>query len=267
MSEILADLALATYRTAGSLAAPLVDLALRRRERAGKEDPARRDERRGRASRVRPAGFLVWLHAASVGEMMAAMGLIERLAATGAAVLLTTGTVTSAEIAATRLPAGAFHQYVPVDVAGWVGRFLDHWRPDLAVFVESEIWPATIHALAARGVPQVLVNARISERSARRWKRLDGLPRALFGRLALSLAQSEADGARLFALGAPRVVVTGNLKFDGRPLPVDEVELARLGAAIDGRPTWVAASTHAGEEAITAAAHRRAAERLPGLLT
>ncbi|WP_333822139.1 3-deoxy-D-manno-octulosonic acid transferase [Pinisolibacter sp.] len=266
MSEILADLALRSYRAAGRLAAPLVALALRRRERAGKEDAARRGERRGRASLPRPAGRLVWLHAASVGETMAALGLVERLAATGASVLVTTGTVTSAEVAAARLPAGAFHQYVPADVAAWVDRFLDHWRPDLAVFVESEIWPATILALAMRGTPQVLVNARISERSARRWGSLDGLPRALFGRLALVLAQSEDDAVRLRRLGAPQVTVSGNLKFDGSPLAVDEAELFRLTAAFDGRPTWVAASTHAGEEAVVAAAHPKARDAVPRLL-
>ncbi len=266
MSEILADLALRSYRAAGRLAAPLVDFALRRRERAGKEDTARRGERRGRASLPRPAGRLVWLHAASVGETMAALGLVERLAATGASVLVTTGTVTSAEIAAARLPAGALHQFVPADVAAWVDRFLDHWRPDVAVFVESEIWPATILALARRRIPQILVNARISERSARRWGLFDGLPRALFGRLALVLAQSDEDADRLRRLGAPKVVVTGNLKFDGSPLTVDEAELARLEAAIDGRPTWVAASTHAGEEAIVATAHLTARADVPGLL-
>ena len=267
MSEIFADLALRTYRAAGRLAAPLVDRALRRREAAGKEDPARRDERRGVASLPRPDGRLVWVHAASVGELLSAAALVERLVATGTPVLVTTGTVTSAEIAASRLPAGARHQYVPVDLPAWVERFLDHWRPDLAVFVESEIWPATIHALAARGIPQVLVNARISERSARRWSRLDGLPRALFGRLALALAQSDGDGERLRRLGAPAVAVTGNLKFDGRPLAVDATELDRLTAAIAGRPTWVAASTHPGEEAVAASVHRMLRARVPGLLT
>lgn len=267
MSEILAGLVLATYRSAGRLASPLVDLFLAARRRAGKEDPARRGERRGVASLPRPDGRLVWVHAASVGETLAVLGLVERLAATGAGVLVTTGTVTSAEIAATRLPAGARHQYVPVDVGAWVGRFLDHWRPDLAIFVESEIWPATIHALATRSIPQVVVNARVSARSARRWRLLDGLPDALFGRLALALAQTPGDAERLADLGVARVAVTGNLKFDGRPLGVDAAELARLGAAIAGRPTWVAASTHAGEEALVAAAHRRLRTDLPGLLT
>ena len=267
MSEVLADLALALYRSAGRLASPLADLALRLRERTGKEDPARRRERRGVPSRPRPAGRLVWVHAASVGETLAVIDLVERLVASGTPVLVTSGTVTSAAIAAERLPAGALHQYVPVDVAPWVERFLDHWRPDLAVFVESEIWPATIRALDRRGIPRVLVNARVSERSARRWHRLDGLPHALFGGFALALAQSDADAERLAGLGVSRVLATGNLKFDRPPLPVDEAELARLGTTLGARPVWVAASTHDGEEAIAATVHARLRSRLAGLLT
>lgn len=267
MSDAFAGLALAVYRGAGWLALPVVDLVLKARERAGKEDPARRGERRGRPGLARPEGRLVWVHAASVGETLAVMGLVERLAARGEAVLLTTGTVTSAAVAAARLPRGARHQYVPVDLAPWIGRFLDHWRPDLAIFVESEIWPATIRALADRSIPQVVVNARVSERSTRRWRRLDGLSQALFGRIALALAQSDGDAARLGSLGVARVEAVGNLKLDGRPLGADGGELARITAAIGDRPAWVAASTHAGEELIVAAAHDRLKRRIPGFLT
>lgn len=266
MSDVAA-LVLAAYRGAGWLARPALHLLLALRTRAGKEDPARRDERHGRAALARPSGALVWVHAASVGETLAVLPLIERIAAGGVAVLLTTGTVTSAAIAATRLPAGALHQFVPLDIAPWVGRFLDHWRPSLAICVESEIWPATILELDRRAIPQVLVNGRISERSARRWALLDGVPRALFGRLALVLAQTAADGDRLRGLGAGAVVVTGNLKFDGEPLAADAAELARLQNAVAGRPAWVAASTHPGEEEIAAAAHRALAATVPGLVT
>lgn len=267
MTEHLAEWALAAYRGLGPVLAPGLDLLLAARTRAGKEDPARRGERRGRPDLARPDGRLVWVHAASVGETISMLGLIERLIAGGSVVLLTTGTVTSAAVAATRLPAGAIHQYVPLDVAPWVGRFLDHWRPTVAVFVESEIWPATVLELERRAIPQILVNARVSERSARRWGRVGGLARALFGRLALALAQTEGDGERLRALGARRVAVIGNIKFDGRALGADPAELARLTEAIAGRPTWLAASTHPGEEVIAAAVHAELAPTLPGLLT
>ncbi len=267
MRDTLAETALATYRHAGRLLIPALWGMLAIRTRAGKEDPTRRGERLGRAGMTRPEGRLVWVHAASVGETLSVLALIDRLIARGATVLLTTGTVTSAGIAAGRLPPGALHQYVPLDVATYIGRFLDHWRPDLAIFVESEIWPATIAELARRKVAQVLVNARISARSARRWGRFGGIPRALFGRLTLALAQSPGDGERLVALGAREVTVTGNLKFDGAPLSADAAELARLEQAIGGRPTWLAASTHPGEEAIAAEVHLALRDRVPGLLT
>lgn len=267
MSEALARAALFVYRQAGRLLTPALAVMLALRTRAGKEDPNRRDERLGRAPLARPDGPLVWVHAASVGETISVLALVDRLIAGGDTVLLTTGTVTSAGIAAERLPAGALHQYVPLDVLPYVRRFLDHWRPRLAIFVESEIWPTTLGELARRAVPQVLVNARISGRSAGRWSRVGGLARAIFGRLTLALAQSVADGERLAALGAAHVVVTGNLKFDGLPLTADEAELARLRAAIGDRPSWLAASTHAGEEAIAGEVHRALHSRLPELLT
>ena len=267
MSEPFGEIALALYRGIGRLASPAVRLLLAARTRAGKEDPARRDERLGRPLRPRPAGPLVWIHAASVGETVSTLPLIGRLVAADVAVLVTTGTVTSARIAADRLPAGAFHQYVPVDLAPCVDRFLAHWRPGAALFVESEIWPTTIDRTRRAGIPLVLVNARMSRRSFARWSRLGGLPRALFGRFTAALAQAAGDGERLAALGVPGVSVTGNLKFDGLPLTCDAAEAERLARAIGDRPSWVAASTHPGEEEVATLAHRAARASLPGLLT
>ncbi|MCE1234862.1 MAG: 3-deoxy-D-manno-octulosonic acid transferase [Hyphomicrobiales bacterium] len=267
MAERIGDAALALYRTVGRLLAPALPLMLAVRTRAGKEDPTRRHERLGRPRRRRPEGPLVWVHGASVGETISVLPLIERIVADGVGVLVTSGTVTSARIAADRLPAGAFHQFAPLDVAGFIDGFLDHWRPSAAIFVESEIWPTTIERTHRRGIPLVLVNARMSERSFARWRRLGALPRALFRRFSLALAQAEGDGGRLAALGVERVEITGNLKFDGLPLGGDPVEGERLARAIGGRPTWIAASTHPGEEAVAIDVHTRARERLPGLLT
>jgi 3-deoxy-D-manno-octulosonic-acid transferase len=267
MGDVLGELALAVWRGVGRVLAPGLSIVLERRTRRGKEDPARRHERLGRPRLPRPDGPLVWVHAASVGETNSVLALIERLTAAGFAVLLTTGTVTSARIAAERLPAGAFHQYVPLDVAPFLDRFLDHWRPGLALFVESEIWPTTIDRVSRRAVPLVLVNARMSEGSFARWRRLDGLPRALFGRFTAALAQAPADGERLAALGVGAVAVTGNLKFDGAPLGHDPQALAALRRAIGERRTWLAASTHPGEEAVAIEAHRAARAHMPDLLT
>jgi 3-deoxy-D-manno-octulosonic-acid transferase len=194
------------------------------------------------------------MHAASVGETVAVLPLIERLAE-WAAILLTTGTVTSAQIAAGRLPPGALHQFVPIDTPNAVARFLDHWRPDLALFVESELWPGAMDALHRRGVPLLLVNARLSERSFVRWRRLGPLARALTGCLAGAAAQSLSDAERFRALGAENVGVCGNLKFDVPPPPADPAGIERLRAAIGGRPVLLAASTHPGEEEAVLAAH------------
>lgn len=267
MTDPLARAALAFYRGAGLVLSPAIALLLASRTRVGKELRDRRPERLGRADLARPAGPLVWIHAASVGETVSVLGLVERIAGTGAHVLLTTGTVTSAKVAAGRLPPRTIHQFAPIDVAPVVRRFLDHWSPDLAVTVESEIWPATIVEVAARSIPQVVVNARLSARSARRWQRLGGLARAIFGRLALVLAQSQADGERLRAVGAGPVVVVGNLKFDVAPPEAPEPDLAEVVAEIGERPIWLAASTHPGEEEVAAECHVALAQRFPGLLT
>ena len=267
MPEFLGRAAIAAYTACGRLARPALAVLLALRTRAGKEDPARQNERLGHPRRRRPEGPLVWVHAASVGETIAALPMIERLCADGFVTLVTSGTVTSARIAADRLPERAIHQFVPLDVAAGVDRFLDHWRPGVALFVESEIWPATVSRLARRGTPLVLVNARLSERSFARWTKVPGVARALFGRIGWALAQGEGDGRRLAALGVPQVEVTGNLKFDGAALGHDPAELKRIEWAIGGRPTFLAASTHPGEEAMVAKAHRLARERMPRLLT
>lgn len=255
------------WRLAGRLLAPLAPRYLARRVRRGKEDAARVSEKTGAASAPRPEGPLVWVHAASVGEVMAAAPLVERLAASGFGVLVTTVTVAGAGFAAGRLPAHAVHQYAPLDLASFIGRFLDHWWPDAALFVESELWPVTLDALARRGVPTVVVNARMSPRSFRGWRRAGRLARPMFARLTLVLAQSQADAERFAALGTPRVEVTGNLKFDAAPLIADADALAAFESPIAGRPVWLAASTHPGEEKIVAGVHAELARDWPDLLT
>ncbi len=253
------------YTGATSLAAPALRRMLRRRALRGKEIPERLAEREGIASLSRPVGHLVWVHAASVGETMSALPLISLLAAKGP-VLLTTGTVTSARLAAARLPEGAWHQFVPLDVPGWVARFLDHWRPDAAVFLESEIWPNLLAACDERRIPRFLINGRLSAASTRNWRRAPGAAGRLLGGFAAIHAQSAGDAAHFRALGAARVLEWGNLKFFAVPLPYDEAALAALRAAIPG-PLWLAASTHQGEEELVFAAHQALLVAFPGLVT
>ena len=264
-----AGLALKTYRTLTRALAPIAPTVLKHRSRRGKEDLARQPERLGVADRPRPAGPLAWLHAASVGELNAVLPLIDRLttARPDLNCLVTTGTVTSANVAAARLPRHALHQYAPIDTPQAAERFLSHWQPDLAIFTESEIWPNLVLATAQRGIPMTLVNARMSERSGRRWKKRRRVAAQLFGHFQLVLAQNKRLARQFSLFGAPRSIAAGNLKVDAPAPPVDAKELARLRQLIGARPVFVAASTHDGEERIVAEAHRKIAQRLPGVLT
>jgi 3-deoxy-D-manno-octulosonic-acid transferase len=146
-------------------------------------------------------------------------------------------------------------------------RFLAHWRPDVALIAESELWPNFIVEAAKAGTPILLVNARLSERSFRRWSRLRGFIGALLARVDLCLAQSEGDGERLAELGAPNVRVMGNLKYDALPPPADRQALASLSGRLSGRQVWIAASTHEGEEILVGEAHRILQRTFPDLLT
>jgi len=253
------------YGAAGWLAAPALRRMLARRAGRGKEIAARLPERYGITALPRPAGRLVWVHAASVGETMSVLPVIDALAAE-CEVLLTTGTVTSANLAAARLPPQARHQFVPLDVPAWVAAFLDHWRPDCAVFVESEIWPAMLRGLDARGIPRLLVNASMSERSARRWRYVSRLEDTLIFGFRYVHVQTARDAERFKSLGAAGILDWGNLKYAAPPLPADAGALADLRAAIPG-PVWLAASTHEGEEAIIIAAHERMKADVPDLVT
>jgi 3-deoxy-D-manno-octulosonic-acid transferase len=258
---------LRVYQRLSSAMLPLAPALIKRRLQQGKEDPARIGERRGMSKDVRPHGPLVWIHGASVGEVLAAVGLIEKLRALNIRILLTSGTVTSAAIVAKRFPADIIHQYVPYDSPRYVARFLDHWRPSLALFIESDLWPNLILASAARRLPMVLINGRMSQRSFPRWRRMAGTISALLGRFDVCLAQSQLDAERFTALGSRNVVTTGNLKLDVTAPAADPAKLERLMSVTRGRPVIVAASTHPGEEEILIEAHRTLASFFPSLLT
>ncbi|MCA3740680.1 MAG: 3-deoxy-D-manno-octulosonic acid transferase [Phenylobacterium sp.] len=248
-------LPLALYGLATGLAEPLAPLILKRRAKAGREDPLRLGERLGRAGAPRPPGPLVWLHGVSVGETVSLLALVEGLRARrpDLGLLVTSGTRTSAELLARRLPAGVRHQYVPVDTPGAVRRFLDHWRPDLGVFAESELWPNLILTARRRGTRLVLASARITEGTARTWRRAPASARRLLSAFDLILPQDRATADRLRGLGADcgREL---NLKRAGAPLIFDPAELARLQGLAAGRPVALAASTHPGEDALIAEA-------------
>src|SRR5712672_2321536 len=255
------------YRKLSAAVVPLAPALIKRRLKQGKEDPARIGERRGISGDIRPQGPLVWIHGASVGEVLAAAALIEKLRALNIRILLTSGTVTSAAIVAKRFPADIIHQYVPYDSPRYVARFLDHWRPSLALFIESDLWPNLILSSAARRLPMVLINGRMSQRSFPRWRRVAGTISALLGTFDICLAQSQTDAERFAVLGCRNVVTTGNLKLDLPAPPADPAKLDRLIAVTRGRPIIVAASTHPGEEEILIEAHKTLVGFFPGLLS
>ena len=263
-------LLLRLYLAGSRRAAGVMRRVLDRRRAEGKEDAGRLGERMGEASSARPEGQLVWFHAASVGEAASLLEMLRRLVQARPSVrcLVTTGTVTSAQFLADRLPENCQHQFVPMDVLPWVKRFLDHWRPDLAVWTESELWPATLTETRSRGIPMLLINARISTRSFRRWRMMPRLAAALLDRFDRILAQDALAGEQLTALGADpeRLSVEGTLKEGAAPLPYDEAERVRIARAFSGRPVWLAASTHPGEDEMVLAAHVRARRGLPMLV-
>jgi 3-deoxy-D-manno-octulosonic-acid transferase len=260
---------LALYRGIGWGLKPLLPVFLGRRLKRGKEHPHRWRERLGVPGLPRPNGPLVWLHGASVGESLALLPLVTALRAArpDLVLLVTTGTVTSAALMGERLPSGALHQFIPIDAPWAVDRFLAHWRPDLVLWTESDLWPTILTQLKAHGTPAMLLNGRLSDRSFQRWQRAKPIIRHLLGCFSDVLARGEEDAARFRALGAVRVQAVGNLKLAAEPLPVDAAALAEARAQLGDRPVIAAASTHPGEEGLIADAHRALLADFPDLLT
>jgi 3-deoxy-D-manno-octulosonic-acid transferase len=255
--------ALIVYRLLTRLLEPLAPRLLDARAKQGKEDPVRVDERLGLTTVARPAGDLVWLHGVSVGETLSLLPVVERIRRQrpDLAILVTSGTLTSAQLLAQRLPAGVIHQFAPVDAPGAVAAFLEHWQPSLAVFVESELWPNLILEARRRGVKLVLASARITERTVEGWRRFPSAVRQILSAFDRILPQDETSAARLHSLGA-RIDGHVNLKLSGEAPPHDAAAFTRLSAAIGDRPVVVAASTHDGEEIAIVRALDKLADRL-----
>lgn len=239
------------------------------RARKGKEDPDRKDERFGKAGQPRNRGRYGWIHAASVGESVSILPMARRLLEFDGVdnLIVTTGTVTSAAVMENRLPAGAVHQFFPLDSPNFVQNFLDNWRPEFAIFTESELWPNMYDALTERDIPVAIVNGRISKQSFESWSRHPAFTNWILGPVELCAAQNIAYANRFARLGAPHVASLGNIKFDSPPLPVSEGDLNRMIELTKHRPVWLAASTHPGEEETIAEVHLAMRDRYPDLLT
>ena len=264
----------ALWAGAATLASPALRILLHYRVTRGKEIAFRLPERRGIDPTPRPTGRLLWMHAASVGETMSILPVLAAFGelAPDLTVVLTTGTVTSARLLGQRLPgmgltARVLHRFAPLDVPAWVGRFLDHWRPDAAAFVESELWPNILTACRTRAVPAALINARMSVKAHAAWSRAPWAARLVLEGFARIRARGEEDATRLRDLGADRVDVIGDLKLAATTLPAEPELLREMTELLVGRPVFLAASTHPGEEALIQIVHDALRQSHPGLLT
>lgn len=257
------------YKFLTHLARPIVPYIIAHRAKRGKEEIARKNERFGQPKLARPEGYLVWIHAASVGETNAVLPLITELKNKHQNInfLLTTGTVTSAELAQKRLPDRAIHQYIPFDAPKYVDSFLQHWQPNLALFTESEIWPNLITQANDMGVKLVLLNGRMSDKSYRKWRRNLKTAYAIFGCFSLIMSQNRSLSQKFHLLGGRNVLTTGNLKVDSPVLPVHQDDLTELSSVTHGRPIFMAASTHPGEDEIIVATHKLLKTDFSNLLT
>lgn len=257
------------YRLLTRFSAPILKQILKKRIKSGKEDPQRVSEKMGQYVVERPSGSLIWLHAASVGETQSALILIEKLlkSSTELNILVTSGTRTSAALMKERLPKRAFHQYAPLDHPKWVKQFLNHWKPNAALWLESELWPNMLRGLKKKRVPTALINARLSDTSFRRWYFFKGTAKKILSSFKIILAQTERDQERFKKLEAKKVYNIGNIKHCAAPLPFNQDDLSALNNALKNRKTWVYASTHDGEEDFAARIHAKLKQTIPDLLT
>lgn len=263
--------ALALYLAASFLSEPLWRMSLKRRVQRGKEDPSRLAERLGHAAVARPLGVLVWVHALGIGEAGAILSVIRALreARPDVQILLTTNTRTGADgLAKMGLPEGVIHQYAPIDAPAPIARFLDHWRPDAFVLAELDLWPRMQRSLTARGIPMVMVNARLTDRRFAGRMRLRGLFAEGLAGFQQILVQDALSASRMADLGAQKaqVQVAGLLKAAAAPLPDPAEDRAGFADSLAGRPVWCAAATEAREHAPLLAAHATAREAMPNLL-
>lgn len=249
--------ALAIYLATSRLIPLAAPRLLARRLAKGKELPDRWREKLGGPSLPRPDGTLIWVHAVGLGEVLALRGLIAAMAGLSDANFLVTSTTRgSAEVLASNLPPRTRHQFLPLDAPAYLARFLDHWRPDLSIWAEQDLWPGAVHAADARGIPLALVNARMNAEAYARRRRWAGLYADLFARFRLITAQDDATARHLQGLGAKGVSVSTSLKAAAPPLAADPQALARARETLVGQRPVLLASSHHEDEFVTLAAFR-----------
>lgn len=228
---------------------PLIGLLLWYRVKNHKEDSKRIKERWGVATKERPKNKLVWIHAASVGEMVSTGPLIEVMQKhKGFSVLLTSGTVTSATLFKRQYKnANVIHQYVPLESYFAIRRFLKHWKPDLAIFVESEFWPCILDE-TSKVTKIISLNTRLSDQSFKRWKQCNFLFANIVRTFSVFMPQSMNDYRRLSALGVRHLYYAGNMKYTVPSLLANAYELGLFKEMLADRKVVLFISTHPGEE-------------------
>lgn len=257
------------YQSVSSFFMLFVPFVLGLRLLKGKEDKTRIKERIGWYTCKRPKGKLIWLHGASVGECLSMLPLIDKIIKENKKVnlLVTSGTVTSAKLMKNRLPKGVLHQYIPLDMPLFMARFLNHFKPDVALLFESELWPNMLCQLKRFKIKAGLINARMSEKSFQKWQKVPSLMTSLLSVFDFIAAQTEKDARFFKALGGKNVEYAGNLKFVAQKDTVDLGELSALQGALDNRFAWSALSTHRGEDEGIMLIHKALKKIYPSLIT
>lgn len=243
---------------------------IRKRIRKGLEHQNRYTERYGITSLKRPTGDIVWFHGASVGESLSILPIIERIAKVrpNTYFLITTTTLAAAKVLETRIHNDKIlHQFLPFDSNLWVNKFLNHWQPKIAFFIESEIWPNLLRNIHKRKIKTYLLNARLSDKSLRNWKMLGGFSKNLWRSFAGIYTQSTEFTKRFYQLGALQAQTLGNIKLLSAPLPFNEDEYLYWKEKIGNRKCWIVASTHEGEETQILEVHKQLQQYFPDLLT
>lgn len=259
---------LSLYRLGTRLLEPVAPWLVERRLKSGKERPERIGERFGMTQATRPGGALIWMHGASVGECRLLLDVFSALRKRRPDLhaLMTSQTLTSADMIGSSGASNVIHQMAPVDGPNAVERFLKHWQPDAAVFAEGEIWPNMLGGLKAQDVPAALVNARMTEKTLSSWKRRPSAAKEVFSAFSFIGAADQATADGLLEATGRKIGVVGNLKSAAAVDGPSATDVAKFRTAIHGRPILLAASTHSGEDEFALDAFVEVRTRAMGVL-
>ena len=235
-----------------------------------KEDSIRYKEKLAKINIERGEGFLIWFHVASVGEAMSILPLIDGCIKEKKInrILITSITLSSGKILEKRFNNNPKinHQFLPLDIISLINKFLNHWKPNLSIFIDSEIWPNLILKINEKKIPLLLVNARITKKSFDRWKLVLGFAKKIFGKFDLCIASNNESENFLKILGSKNIKNYGNLKFSNIKNDIKKLDLNFLNK-IKNRKVWCAASTHPSEEIICAEANLKIKKNYNNILT